>query len=96
MAVLQAIERGDEAVTPLVAPHAIYCGEVMYRTASGWLLTVFNDCYEWDYLAAAESPTGERLEYQYMSAALQDYEAPEDQWDTVWCLAMEELPGGNN
>lgn len=96
MWVLQDIERGEEQVTPLVAPHAVYCGWVPYRTSSGWILTVFNDCYEWDYLAAAESPAGERLEYQFMSDALQDYVAPEDQWDSVWSLFVAELPNGTN
>lgn len=92
LALLRGIESGVVTVTPLVAPNAVYCGEVEYRTSTGWFLTVYNDCYEWDYLSKAEDPSGRALTYSDMSEELQDYEAPDDDWDKVWKLDLNELP----
>jgi hypothetical protein len=41
----------------------VYCGDVEFRTASGWRFVVFNDCEEWDYFDAIESPDGRALDF---------------------------------
>ena len=40
-----------------------YCNYSTYK-AAGWTLVVFDDCHSWDYIEVAESPAGERWEYE--------------------------------
>ncbi len=37
---------------------AWYSGVVSWRTQGGWIVSVFNDCGEWDYLERVEAPDG--------------------------------------
>lgn len=54
-----SIANGMMALRRTNSSHCVY---VHYETSDGWHLVVFNDCGCWDYLAAAVSPTGVRLD----------------------------------
>ena len=66
---LQAIERGDITLTRLGKGTKYYndvsffYGNVMYSASNGWLLTVFFDCGEWDYIDSLMTDTGEIMRY---------------------------------
>lgn len=55
---LFAIERGDIRIKAEVPANDIYAGNVTYRTQDGWILTIFNDCGEFDYVDRVEAPDG--------------------------------------
>ena len=63
MAQLHAIERGEVTLTSATTPASEYCTNVDYRASNGWLLTVFNDCNDWDYLDSATAPDGRRWDF---------------------------------
>lgn len=49
---------------PDAGVHAAWCGgHVEWRTPGGWIVRVFNDCGEWDYLAEIEAPDGRAWSY---------------------------------
>lgn len=65
---LQKIETGEITLehTGSRTPADIYAGDVQYRASNGWLLTVFNDCNEWDYIDAIQRG-GTRVDYDALS-----------------------------
>ncbi len=63
LAVLHAIERGDVTVTK---PKEPWCGNQPIPCSNGWTITVFADCYEWDYIAYVKAPDGREV-YVYDS-----------------------------
>lgn len=46
---------GDEAA---ITWADAYCGHVDLQLGTGWTITVFNDCGDWDYVDAARAPDG--------------------------------------
>lgn len=40
-----------------------YCGVFQWRTPDDWIVAVYNDCGEWDYLEWIESPDGQRWNF---------------------------------
>jgi hypothetical protein len=51
MEFLHAIERGEIKLTPERCPQDVYAGCVAYKASNGWILVIFNDCNEWDYVS---------------------------------------------
>lgn len=35
-----------------------YAGDVRFRLPNGWVVVVFNDCNDWDYVDSVEAPDG--------------------------------------
>lgn len=78
LAVLSAIERKELSVRLLPGEEGAWGpSRPRYETANGWILEVWNDAGEWDYLESVTSPTGEVLDFEEMSERLQDYQPPQ-------------------
>ncbi len=63
IAALEAVTAATPAVLvyPTGSPNAHsgwYCGTWEWRTHSGWVVRVYNDCAEWDYLESITAPDG--------------------------------------
>ena len=67
LAELNAICADHPAV---VAFEAAYCGVMEWRTPNGWLLQVFNDCGEWDYVQRIIASDGREWDYPFESSGL--------------------------
>jgi len=67
---LQAIEQGDITLvrlgkgTKFYDDVAFFYGNVTYLASNGWILTVFFDCGEWDYIDSLMTDTGEIMSYE--------------------------------
>jgi hypothetical protein len=75
---LRAIERGDITLSSEEEPQLIYAGNVRYAASNGWIITVFNDCNEWDYVDTIETTDGRTLDFDDMPQALRNYCPSED------------------
>lgn len=62
---LRRIDAGEETCT--VGDQSdwddAFCGNVTWEFASGWKLTVFNDCYCWDYVDRIDAPDGRYADF---------------------------------
>jgi hypothetical protein len=70
---LHAIEEGDITLTSEEEPQRIYAGNVRYTASNGWIITVFNDCNDFDYVDSVEATDGRTLDFDDMPRALQNY-----------------------
>jgi len=50
LAFLLQVESGAVVLTAEKEPQLVYAGHVRYLASNGWLVTLFNDCGEFDYL----------------------------------------------
>lgn len=62
---LAALDGGTAATPAVVTYLASYCGVMEWTTPAGWIVRVFNDCGEWDYIASITSPDGRDWEYPF-------------------------------
>jgi len=67
LAELNAVTAHNPATVTHVAE---YCGGMEWRTPSGWLVQVFNDCCEWDYLQRLIAPDGREWEFPFQASTL--------------------------
>lgn len=60
IAVLEAVERGEVTIPPAETKACAeqYCNDFAYHLSNGWVVVVFNDCDEWDYLSEIHAPDG--------------------------------------
>jgi hypothetical protein len=58
--VLRAVDRGEII---LESVEQVYSGNRTYKTNTGWVLVVFIDCNDWDYLDSATAPDGRTWNY---------------------------------
>lgn len=61
--VLHEIDRREVTLTADEDPAYVYAGNVTYQASNGWVLVVFNDCGEWDYLDHATSEDGREWDF---------------------------------
>ena len=59
---------GNGAVTPKLADHertctSVFCGNVEY-VVDGWIVVVFIDCNDWDYVDSVVAPDGRKGEFE--------------------------------
>lgn len=55
----RAIESGRLKLLAELELQRVYAGNVKYRAANGWTLTVFNDANEFDYVDEVRSADGD-------------------------------------
>lgn len=94
LAIMHDINAGRLKVTPAELPMEQYCGVLEYTCENGWVIGVFNDCYEWDYVQWARDPGGTTLDFKALYGELDaDYkhlpdmeaaEPTEGQADAYW------------
>ncbi len=60
---LKAIEDGLISLRSVQDPQEIYAGNVSYTASNGWLITIFNDANEWDYIDQIQSEDGRILNF---------------------------------
>jgi hypothetical protein len=81
LAFLSRIEAGEVTLEPIGgAPEYFQC-VIRYRSPCGWILAVFNDVGEWDYLEDITSPDGRTWDFSDAGpyeTALQAYQPPDD------------------
>lgn len=82
LAVLHAIERGEVTVEK---PKDAWCGNKPIACSNGWTITVFADCFQWDYIASVTAADG-RVAYVYD-------ETPEEN-ASKWAIIREDSMGG--
>lgn len=79
---LSQIESGECIITKHLSTTETYgylaahYGNVSYITDNGWLITVFFDCGEWDYIDSITSPEGETIMWEDLSSELRYYQPP--------------------
>jgi hypothetical protein len=56
-----AIEEGWITIVPDISPEEAFCGDVEYTASNGWKITIFVDCYDWDYVEKILDAQGESL-----------------------------------
>lgn len=57
---------------------AVYAGNVIYETETGWRVEVFNDCDSFDYIDCARMPDGTEIDYDDFGGRLSD----EGEWSS--------------
>jgi hypothetical protein len=62
-------------------PQRVYAGNVVYRGSNGWVLTIFNDCNEYDYVDEVLTPDGRTIDYDELELTAVDW-SPDDA--TAW------------
>jgi hypothetical protein len=70
---VHAIERGEITLT-VVPPANMYSGNVGYRASNGWIIVIFSDCGEWDYIDRIEDDACHELDFDDMPKDLADYQ----------------------
>jgi hypothetical protein len=60
--ILNAVDRGEITASPAL-PKDMYCGSVKHILSNGYKVFVFNDCDEWDYIEAIETPDGKVIDF---------------------------------
>jgi hypothetical protein len=70
---------------PLTAPVEVirpvnYCGEQAYRLPSGWVVEVFWDCGDWDYLDSVTAPDGRRWDFEALPQAVRHWQGDPALW----------------
>jgi hypothetical protein len=73
LAVLSDIEAGVVTLTTDEPWAEVYCGNVTFRTSTGWTVVVFNDCDDWDYIDSLIAPDGRRVEFEDLPADVQNW-----------------------
>ena len=56
---LDDIEKG--AISVELIEGDILAGKVRYQTSNGWIIVVFSDGDDWDYVSSIDPPSGERF-----------------------------------
>lgn len=86
--VLHAVERGEVTFPPkdVALARVQYTGLLRFQLSNGWILTVFNDCREWDYLEQVETPDGRVLTYDELFDRMPELEAYKPPDPTLWGL----------
>ena len=73
----RAIEAGEVRLRAERDPQEIYAGDVVYHASNGWMLKVFNDCNEYDYVD----------EVQAYDGRVTDFDALEEMWEPQFEVA---------
>ena len=60
---LYDINAGLIVVEPDCDPDEVWAGNVTYRTDTAWIIVVFNDCGEFDYIDHLIDPQGQRFDW---------------------------------
>ena len=60
---LEDIEKGIIKVEALKKPIDVYCGNIPYKLSNGWIMEIFSDCDEFDYVALFISPEGIEFDF---------------------------------
>jgi hypothetical protein len=87
---LDDVEKGSVAIEMVKGD--ILEGQVTYRTSNGWIIVVFSDGDDWDYVSSILPPSEERFELwpeqekddSAELRALRSYHPPADQLTKTW------------
>lgn len=60
----RGLETRDVELVADIDPQEVYAGNVVYRASNGWVLTVFNDANEFDYVDEVVTSDGRRMEFR--------------------------------
>lgn len=71
---LHAIESGAIVLKPRQEPQYVYAGIVVYDASNGWVIAVFNDANEWDYIEWISASDGRRVDFFDMEEQDRDLE----------------------
>ena len=72
------------------SPQDVYAGDVTYHSSNGWVVVIFNDCNDWDYVDSVVAPDGRVANFEDIypigdregSKAVQEAEPTGEVWDT--------------
>ncbi len=91
LAFLKAIEEGLVSLTPAWEPQDIYAGNVDYTASNGWIVTIFNDCNEWDYIERLRTADGRECCYDQIADYMPAVDAYEVSDEVSW--SRYRIPG---
>lgn len=80
------IESGDIRLVAELDPQDVYAGNVVYRASNGWILRIFNDANEFDYVDEVRSSDGRVTDFDAIEGTEAEWR-PDD--ETAWkCLGI--------
>ena|ERR1700677_1552785 len=84
LAFLKSVEEGPVTLTPSGEPQDIYAGHVEYTASNGWVVTIFNDCNEWDYIEHLRTPDGRECCYDQINDFMPQVDAYSPSEEVAW------------
>jgi hypothetical protein len=81
---LRSIENGQRVPTKILPMPcrfdylSLHYGNVDFHVSDGWVMTVFFDCGEFDYIDSIRTPEGKRFDYDDFSEAIRNYRPPKN------------------
>ena len=78
-----AITSGEIVLVASRDPQVVYASNVEYRASNGWVIVVFNDANEFDYIDHITSPDGREIDLNQIERTPLDWVPDEE---TAWAL----------